>query len=138
MITFGFCLQNVRRRIWQAREREIFLLDLTTLSISDIKTTTASMWATAWSSSGMLSHAARLRETTGLSRNRFMGGTVVIIITIIIIIIIFSDLSEGFLYLLDQNIQDWEDEIKELEEDLGLLETKADLTFGRDNVDVEE
>ena len=47
-------------------------------------------------------------------------------------------MTESLQQLLDQTIEMLEDEIKELEEDLGLLETKADLTFGRDNVDVEE
>ena len=63
---------------------------------------------------------------------------IMMIMMMMMMMMIFSDMTEGLLHLLDQNIEMFEDEIKELEEDLGLLETKADLTLGRDNVDVEE
>ena len=44
----------------------------------------------------------------------------------------------GLRYILDRMIKIYEDEIKDLEEDLEDLETNADLTFGKDNVIVEE
>ena len=44
----------------------------------------------------------------------------------------------GLRYILDRTIEIYEDEIKDLEEDLEDLETNADLTFGKDNTIVEE
>ena len=63
-------------------------------------------------------------------------------VTFWILMIIFSDMTDelviGLLHLTDQNIEMFKDEIKWLDEDLGHLENKADLTFGKDYVDVEE
>ena len=47
-------------------------------------------------------------------------------------------MTESLQQLLDQTIEMLEDEIKELEEDLGHLEAEEDLTFTKDSVDVED
>ena len=68
-------------------------------------------------------------------------------VTFWIIMIIFSDMIciglsdesvRTLLHIIDRNVEMFRDELKWLDEDLKELEAKADLTFGKDNIDVEE
>ena len=68
-------------------------------------------------------------------------------VTFWIIMIIFSDMIciglsdesvRTLLHIIDRNVEMFRDELKWLDEDLKKLEAKDDLTFRKDNVDVEE
>ena len=68
-------------------------------------------------------------------------------VTFWIIMIIFSDMIciglsdesvRTLLYIIDRNVEMFRDELKWLDEDLKELEAKDDLTFRKDNVNVEE
>ena len=68
-------------------------------------------------------------------------------VTFWIIMIIFSDMIciglsdesvRTMLHIIDWNVEMFRDEVKWLEEDLKKLEAKEDLTFGKDNANVEE
>ena len=64
-----------------------------------------------------------------------------------IIMIIFSDMiyiglsdksTRAMLHVIDRTVEMFRVEVKWLEEDLKKLEAKEDLTFGKDNANVEE
>ena len=68
-------------------------------------------------------------------------------VTFWIIMIIFSDMIciglsdesvRTLLHIIDRNVEMFRDELKWLDEDLKELEAKDDLTFRKDNVNVEE
>ena len=68
-------------------------------------------------------------------------------VTFWIIMIIFSDMiyvglsdksTRAMLHIIDRNVEMFRDQVKWLEEDLKELEAKDDLTFRKDNVNVEE
>ena len=76
-----------------------------------------------------------------------MRGMTLAFGTFWIIMIIFSDMNyvglsdkstRAMLYIIDRNVERFRDQVKWLEEDLKELEAKDDLTFRKDNVNVEE
>ena len=76
-----------------------------------------------------------------------MRGMTLAFVTFWIIMIIFSDmicigLSDesviALLHIMDRNMEMFRDKLKWLDEDLKELEAKDDLTFKKDNVNVEE
>ena len=76
-----------------------------------------------------------------------MRGMTLAFVTFWIIMIIFSDMIciglsdesvRTLLHIIDRNVEMFRDELKWLDEDLKELEAKDDLTFRKDNVNVEE
>ena len=76
-----------------------------------------------------------------------MRGMTLAFGTFWIIMIIFSDMNyvglsdkstRAMLYIIDRNVERFRDQVKWLEEDLKELEAKEDLTFKKDNANVEE
>ena len=76
-----------------------------------------------------------------------MRGMTLAFGTFWIIMIIFSDMiyvglsdksTRAMLHIIDRNVEMFRDQVKWLEEDLKELEAKEDLTFKKDNVNVEE
>ena len=76
-----------------------------------------------------------------------MRGMTLAFVTFWIIMIIFSDMIciglsdesvRTLLHIIDRNVEMFREELKWLDEDLKELEAKDDLTFKKDNANVEE